>query len=155
MPSITIQPNAIRIVDFEPKFQAEAAALINTGLGEHFGHIDESMNPDLFDIHRHYLAEVFLLAFVGGQLVGTGALTTVDNQVGQISRMHTAAAARRQGVASRILRALEQRARTRHLKTVILETNLDWDDAIALYNCHGYKELARNEEGIRYAKSLT
>ena len=38
----------IRILDFDPAYQGAAARLVNAGLGEHFGFVDESMNPDLY-----------------------------------------------------------------------------------------------------------
>ncbi len=145
----------IQIIDFDPLYQADAATLINTGLGEHFGSVDESMNPDLFDIEASYRAGDFLLALDGALLVGTGALLPISDEVGQISRMHTAISYRRQGVASRVLETLEKRAHTRGFRSVILETNLDWHDANAFYSRHGFMESARNEVGIRYRKAVS
>ena len=144
----------IRIVDFDAAHQDAAAGLINTGLGERFGHIDESMNPDLFDIQSTYGDGVFLLAFDGELLVGTGSLMPVDEQVGQIARMHTAAGYRRRGIASRVLNALEQRARTRGFKFLVLETNIDWPDASAFYQRHGYRETHRDQVEVHYRKTV-
>ena len=44
----------IRICDFSRSYQDAAAQLVNTGLGEHFGFIDPTMNPDLYDIGDSY-----------------------------------------------------------------------------------------------------
>lgn len=146
--------NSIRIVDFDPAYQTQAAELINTGLGEHFGFVDESMNPDLFDIETYYGEGDFLLALDGDRVAGTGSLMPVNGEVGRIARMHTAASYRRSGVASRVLGTLEARALARGFTSVVLETNLGWDDANAFYSRHGYLEATRNEVEIHYLKSL-
>jgi len=144
----------IRITEFQPAYQRSAAELVNTGLGDHFGYVDESMNPDLFDIASRYRKGDFLLALDGEFLVGTGSLMPVNTEVGQIARMHTALEYRRRGIATRLLRALEQRATARGFRSVTLETNVDWLDAIAFYSRNQYVELGRNEFGIHFQKSL-
>jgi hypothetical protein len=66
---ITIRP-------FEARDQQAARQLILSGLGEHFGYIDESLNPDLDEIMANYVTagHVFIVAHSGEQLLGTGAL---------------------------------------------------------------------------------
>jgi len=142
------------IIEFRSEYQGAAADLVNLGLGEHFGHVDKKMNPDLFDIGLSYVEGVFLLALSGNQVVGTGSLMPLGDGVGQIARMHTASKYRRQGLASRLLRKLEKQAEARDFHTVVLETNIDWFDAITFYLRNGYSEMARNEFGIRFQKSL-
>ena len=144
----------VRIADFESRYQAEVARLINTSLGARFGFVDESMNPDLYDIGSSYRDGEFLLALDGEQVVATGALVPVDAETAQIARMHTASDHRRRGIATRILAALEQRATARGVRRLILETNLDWADAIAFYQRRGYTETFRNDLGIRFRKAL-
>ena len=146
--------DSIRIIEFNAVHQDAAAKLINTGLGERFGYVDESMNPDLFDIKSSYRKGDFLLAFDGDLLVGTGSLMPINEEVGQIARMHTAAEYRRRGVASRLLGALEKLAAVRGMRSLILETNLDWNDASAFYLSHGYSESERNLIEIHYRKII-
>ena len=64
------------IRSFEPRDQTAARQLILAGLGEHFGWIDETCNPDLDDVTANYVepGHVFLVAEIGGELVGTGGL---------------------------------------------------------------------------------
>jgi hypothetical protein len=61
---------------FVPADQDAAYSLILEGLGGHFGFIDTSLNPDLDDIQSAYLdtGACFVVADVGGDLAGTGAL---------------------------------------------------------------------------------
>ena len=55
---------------------------------------------------------------------------------------------------TQVLKELENRAELRGIKQLMLETNIDWEDAKAFYLRHGFEELARNEIGIRYQKRL-
>ena len=142
----------IKVIEFQQKYQEDAATLINLGLGEHFGFVKESMNPDLYDIAQSYSRGVFMLALVRENLAGTGAIQPLGDRTGQICRMHTAKEHRRHGIASIILRKLEQRATSMSMNKLILETNIDWKDAIAFYQHNGYQELSRNHEGIRFQK---
>ena len=64
----------ITICEFERRYQDAAAELINSGLGEHFGVVDATMNPDLYDIEKNYDGGEFLLALDGDRLIGTGSL---------------------------------------------------------------------------------
>ena len=68
-PALVIRP-------FTPRDQAAVRALILAGLGDHFGFIDETRNPDLDDIAGTYLARnhVFVVGELGGAVVATGAL---------------------------------------------------------------------------------
>jgi hypothetical protein len=65
---------ALRLRPFERGDQEAARQLILTGLGEHFGWIDESCNPDLDDILVNFTrpGHLFVVAEEDGELVGTG-----------------------------------------------------------------------------------
>jgi hypothetical protein len=62
------------ILPFKAEDQAEAKNLILAGMGEHFGEIDHSLNPDLNDIAASYAGAIFLVAWCENRIVGTGAL---------------------------------------------------------------------------------
>jgi ribosomal protein S18 acetylase RimI-like enzyme len=72
-----------------------------------------------------------------GWLVGTGALL-VGEVDGQIVRVSVAPAHRRRGLARAIVEALVTEALVRGLDSVWVETNDDWEDAIALYQSIGF-----------------
>ena len=44
----------VDVSDFQPGDQDAVRSLIVLGLGEHWGHVDESLNPDLVDIASTY-----------------------------------------------------------------------------------------------------
>ena len=145
---------SILVREFDPADQAEAAELINSGLGYRFGLRDDSKNPDLYDIHNFYRDDCFLVAVEQGRIVGTGGLIYEGAHFVRIVRMHTLRAAQRRGVGSAVLDALESRAVKYGAHEIFLETDLGWDDAHAFYRARGYSEFRRNDLGIRFHKIL-
>jgi putative acetyltransferase len=80
----------------------------------------------------------------GEALLGVGALKQLGNGHGEVKSMHTAAAARRRGAASRMLAHIIAEARAAGLKRLSLETG-SWDyfkPAVALYRRHGFRDCA-------------
>ncbi|HEX6122165.1 MAG TPA: GNAT family N-acetyltransferase, partial [Ktedonobacterales bacterium] len=142
---------------FTPADQAAARQLILDGLGEHFGFVDASRNPDLADIAATYLARghVFLVAERAGALVGTGALLVAEEtRAGQIVRMSVAGAQRRHGIGRALVAALIAAAQARGLRRLTVETNKDWYDAIGLYIASGFREDTLDEESIYLQRTL-
>lgn len=129
--------------------QEQARALILQGLGEHFGFIDPTLNPDLDDITAYCRARdgYFLVVENRGDLVGTGALILEAENTGRIVRMSVHRSFRRQGIARRLVAELLAEARRRGYGRVVVETNDDWRDAITLYERCGFRHYAhRNGE---------
>lgn len=133
-------PDEVMLRPFVAADQAAVRSLILSGLGEHFGHVDETLNPDLDDIAASYLARgaVFLVAERDGRLIGTGALVPGKDGTGQIVRVSVAPDARRHGIARRIVARLIAMAAARGLTRLLVETNRDWHAAIALYERCGF-----------------
>ncbi|HEY1353626.1 MAG TPA: GNAT family N-acetyltransferase [Ktedonobacteraceae bacterium] len=147
----------ISLRPFVPGDQPAARRLILQGLGDPFGFIDETLNPDLDDIAAHYLARghPFLVALCQQRLVGTGALLFQPDRVGQIVRVSTSRAYRRQGIAASICLQLISLARQHALSRLIVETTHDWYDAIGLYQKLGFVEYQRVRQGVYLARDLT
>jgi GNAT superfamily N-acetyltransferase len=81
----------------------------------------------------------FLVAWLANQAVGCGGVRAhAEDGVGEIKRMYTVPAARRQGIAAAILDELEQRARGIGYRRLVLETGVRQPEAIALYESFGY-----------------
>jgi GNAT superfamily N-acetyltransferase len=106
---------------------------------------------DLAPIERIFATEdafaaadaAWLVAYADGAPVACGGLRTLAPGVGEIKRMFVAAPARRRGVGRRLLRALEQRARTAGHERVRLLTTPMLSEACALYAAEGYTEIER------------
>jgi GNAT superfamily N-acetyltransferase len=144
----------IRIRDFTPADQVAARGLILAGLGEHWGWIDETLNPDLDDIAAHYAGETFLLVVTEKALIGTGALIREGEGVGRIVRMSVAAATRRAGVGTRLLHALLARARGRGFSKIVLETTATWHEVIRFYERNGFTLVEERDGNAHFVLTL-
>ncbi|MBX3080766.1 MAG: GNAT family N-acetyltransferase [Anaerolineae bacterium] len=142
------------IRDFVPADQTAARTLILTGLGEHWGWIDETRNPDVDDIAVNYAGQTFLVAEDDGQLIGTGALIHETDDVARVVRMSVAAEVRRQGLGSQLLDALIVRARQRGYRKIVLETTATWTEVIAFYQRHGFRELGVADGDMHFERLL-
>lgn len=131
----------ILIRPFMPADQTEAQTLILTGLGEHWGWIDETKNPDIDDIAANYAGQTFLIAQFEDQIVGTGALIHEGKGAARIVRMSVMKSLRRTGIGSLILQALIDAANQRGYQRIVLETTATWEEAISFYRRHGFHVL--------------
>ena len=84
---------------------------------------------------------LFLVARVGQEDVACGGLRTLAAGTGEIKRMYTAPAARGQGVARTLLRALLDHARSADLQEVRLDTGTLQPEAIGLYESEGFGRI--------------
>ncbi len=124
------------------------------GLGEHWGSIDESLNPDLREIARSYAAGYFACAFEGEALVGTGAFLPVSSETVQIHRMSVARGLRRQGLGSRMLDHLLGVAHRRGFRTAMLETTETWSEVVAFYQRHGFRPYERRDGDLYLRRAI-
>ena len=101
---------------------------------------------------------VFLVARLDGRAVGCGGLKWVGPDTAEIKRVWTDPAARRMGVARKLLAALEAEARRAGATTIRLDTNRVLHEAKALYLSLGYREVEPfNDEPVAhhwFAKDL-
>ncbi len=138
------------IRSFEVGDQEQARWLILEGLGEHFGYIDETLNPDLDAILYNYLraGHVFVVACMGREVVGTGALLSHDEGISELVRISTRKDYRRRGIGQAIVTSLVNVARQRGDRRIIVKTNASWHDAIHLYKRLGFVEYERTAPGV-------
>src|SRR5436190_2653383 len=81
---------------------------------------------------------VFLVARnADGTAVGCGGLRLLGPGSGEIKRMYVEPAARGTGVATALLRALEDHARDLGLTRLLLETGIEQPDAMRFYQREG------------------
>jgi GNAT superfamily N-acetyltransferase len=148
--NLTIRP-------FQPADQEAARRLVLAGLKDHFGFIDETMNPDLDDIQAHYVdpGHHFVLAEIDGQIIGTGALIEEGSQTGRLVRMSVDASYRGRGIGKRMVMYLADVARERGYTRLVTETNDDWYDAIGLYCACGFETEGFRDGDIHLSLDLT
>lgn len=143
---VTVMLVAPLIRPVAPGDQVVARRIIIEGLGEHFGVVNEASNPDLDDIASSYRGETFLVAELGGEVVGTGALIYEGDGFGRVVRMSVRKEHRRKGVASAVFARLIDEARSRGYREIVLETGF-WKDSIGFYKSRGFRETSRDAYG--------
>jgi putative acetyltransferase len=84
---------------------------------------------------------VLLVARVGGEPVGCGALRRLDPGTAEIKRMYVAPPARGTGVGGRILAELERHARSLGIRRLVLETGELQASAVRLYERAGFARI--------------
>jgi len=138
------------IRSFEVGDQEQARWLILEGLGEHFGYIDETLNPDLDDILHNYIipGHVFVVACMGREIVGTGALISLGEGLSEMVRISTRKDYRRRGIGQAIITYLVNVSRQRDDRRIIVKTNASWHDAINLYKRLDFVEYGRTTIGV-------
>lgn len=82
-----------------------------------------------------------LVAYADQKPVGMGALRVLDGGIAEIKRMYVVPEHRGAGVAKRILEELEERARSRGLRAVRLDTNARLTEANRMYSEAGYVQI--------------
>ena len=142
------------IREFRPVDQEAARAVILAGLEEHWGVLDLTLNSDVDDLAGSYADGCVLVAEWGGELVGTGVLSVEPGGIGRIQRMSVARSARRRGIATSLLRALEDEARRRGYPRLVLETTSTWQDAIGFYAANGYQPVDERDGDTHFVKAL-
>jgi GNAT superfamily N-acetyltransferase len=127
-------PDADRLVE-----EVQAEYVVRYG-----GRDDTPLDPSMFDAPRG----AFFVGYLDDQPVATGAwrlrddvLALGSSSTAEIKRMYVAAAARRTGMARRILAHLESTALGAGAEVVILETGSAQPEAIALYTSSGYERI--------------
>ncbi len=150
-PALTVEPE-------DPR-SATAARLIAdlcAELGERYGRPPSPYTADEAAGPRAGL----VVARWHGEPIGCGALRCIDAATVEVKRMYVAPAARRHGVARRILTALEQLAAGHGYARIILETGARQPEALALYEATGHRRTANygrylgNPEAVCFEKRL-
>lgn len=146
----TINHSEVRIRPFAAPDQEAVRRLILRGLGEHWGFVDPTRNPDLDEIMTSYVERgaVFVVAEWADAIVGCGALLRRDRDTSQIVRVSVDGGCRRIGLGRAIVQWLIEQARRRGDIAVEVETNHDWLDAVGLYRACGFVPFDRDEESV-------
>ena len=136
----------ISIKPFESEDQDAVQSLILAGLAEHWGEIDPTLNLDLNDIGASYNDATFLVAWLDGRIIGSGALIPRSDQVAEIVRMSVAPELRRRGIGGKILERLCREAKELGFQRIVLETTSTWSDIVGFYKRFGFR-VTHHQEG--------
>ena len=142
------------IMPFHPDDQAAVKQLILAGLIGHWGFLDLTKNPDLDYIAASYGDGTFLVARLGNDIVGTGALVPRQAGTAEIVRMSVAQQHRRSGIGRCILEALVEQARAQGFQRVILETTATWQEVIEFYLRCGFRITHEHQGDVYFLLEL-
>ena len=96
----------------------------------------------------------FLVAYLGDEPVGCGAVRRLDAATAEIKRMFVLPPRRGQGIAGQVLAGLEEEARVLGVARLVLETGVRQPEAIALYRRFGFDTIPAFGEYIGSGLSL-
>lgn len=106
--------------------------------------------------HLNYV----LIAYVDGLAVGCAAIKEFGKREMEVKRMFVDEAFRNQGIASKLLAALEHWAKELGAENLVLETGKKQRDAVALYTKRGFQVISNFgqyqgiENSLCFAKSI-
>lgn len=80
-----------------------------------------------------------LLAYDEGEAVGCGSVHAFDDKSMEVKRMYVKPKARGQGIASQVLKELENWTRELGFERSVLETGREFKEAVNLYTKWGYR----------------
>ena len=97
----------------------------------------------------------FLVAYADGVPVGCAGWRSLDGgeEIAELKRLYSAPEARSQGVATKLMAAVEENAREHGRKRMVLETGHNQPEAVALYTKLGYEPIEhfghyKNSSGV-------
>jgi GNAT superfamily N-acetyltransferase len=132
---VEVQPDSIDAQRCLARYYAEIAERFDSGFDP-----DRSSAPTLGEFAPP--TGTFLLLSRNGALVGCGGFKRDAEGAAYLKRMWIAPEARGLGLGKRLLKALEQKARSLGYSTVRLETERSLTEAQQLYRTSGYVEVA-------------
>lgn len=126
-----------RVRDFQRTDQPAVRRLVRDGLADHWGAMDDRLNPDLDDIATASIGCVTVVARLGDDIVATGRAVMAGDTV-EISRMSVRSDRRGESVGRLILDELVRRASGWGARRVVLETSSAWTETVAFYAACGF-----------------
>ena len=95
-----------------------------------------------------------VVAYVGGEAVGCGAIKGYAECVAEIKRMFVREEQRGRGIAGKVLAELEKWASELDFSECVLETGLKQPEAIALYRKSGYETIPNYGQYVGVENSI-
>ena len=86
--------------------------------------------------------------------IGCGAIKVFDDERMEVKRMYVVPDHRSQGIAGRILKALELWAMELGYKRCVLETGINQPEALALYHKSGFSRIANYGQYVNVQSSF-
>jgi putative acetyltransferase len=135
---VRVSRSGIEVHDLRPELADAVRALIVSGLAEHWGTVDPTLNRDLVDMAATYAGGRTLVARDGDRVIGTGTVIPRDAESAEIVRMSVAPEYRQTGLGRRLVEELVEVARRWGMARVVLETSAHWTEVVTFYERCGF-----------------
>ena len=113
--------------------------LILAGLADHWGELDETLNPDLDNLFESYgHGRTLVVLDEHEAVIGTGTIVPRGDRTAEILRMSVSRAQRRGGVGRMLVDELIAIACGWLCDRVILETSTAWTEVVTFYQYCGF-----------------
>ncbi len=132
---------------------AEAQAIIEAGLTQHWGVYDPSYNLDVSDLVTHY-DDRMLTFWLDGEMVGTGGWIVLSEETVFFVRVSVLEKRQGQGTGTQIMALLEKHVAQLGFKYAELETTTDWTNVVRFYQKIGYTITHEQDEDTYFRKQL-
>lgn len=114
----------------------------------------DGVEKDFFAKYNQIYIENVLIFYEDAIPLGCGAIKEINPKVGEIKRMFVVPIARSKGIATTILKGLEEWAKEMNFVSCQLETSQKLEKAIALYQKFGYKNIPNYGQYVGVASSI-
>lgn len=127
----------------------EDLRILITKLDEHLNQLYQNEPIFGLDLNDSKVNEItFAVAYIDETPVGCGAIRPLNLETTELKRFYVDSDYRNKGIATQLLKFLEDRARNFSFKNLFLETGNKQLEAINLYQKNGYHEIAPYGEYI-------
>ncbi|MEM9775843.1 MAG: GNAT family N-acetyltransferase [Chloroflexota bacterium] len=133
--------------------EADAIAIIKSGLTQHWGSYDPSFNPDVTALFNHY-GDRLMTFWQAEKMVGTAAYYPKDAETVFVTRVSVIEHLQGYGIGSRIMSLLEQHVVELGYKFAELETTTNWEPVVNFYLKLGYTVTRVQDEDTYFVKRL-
>lgn len=136
----------LRVRRYEPR-DADRVWELHVAAMRDAGTDPEAMPPqdDLRDVEAAYFpGGEFLVGERDGRVLAMGGFRPRDDETVELTRMRVAPDHQRRGYGTRMLAALEERARERGFRRATLDTAVG-QDSLPFYRARGYEEVGRQQ----------
>jgi len=140
----------MRLIRYQPEYREPMLALHRSTIeGFELGMSQEQDEADLMAIEDVYVrgGGEFLLGFIGDRLVAMGGFKPLSNSIAELRRMRITRDFQGQGLGTKLLQDLEQRAFRSGIRTMCLEVARRRPLTLKFYRQHGYQESGRSLYG--------
>ncbi len=143
----------LQIKPLDQSNAAQAQAIIEAGLTQHWNVYDPSYNLDVSNLVEHY-ADRLLTFWLDDEMIGTGAWIVLSEDTIFFVRVSVLEKLQGQGYGTQIMELLEKHVKQLGYTIAELETTTTWSEVVSFYLKSGYTITHKKGEDTYFRKRL-